>query len=103
VSELHLNSAMFRLKASAEPTLCEHFLRDKIYTMHYITDPPAEQGWFCLGEDNSEWWLSPWDGRNHNILMHERYIMDNFQIVDVKTSQQVPIFTADIIKYRSTL
>lgn len=44
-----------------------------------------DQGWFIPpnGTDfNSMFWLTPQDGKNHSDFRNEKYIMDNFYVIN---------------------
>lgn len=91
MSEVCFGAILLRRKTDVIDTIAHCFRLDKLYEAHYINDPIEEQGWFCYGEDGSGWWLSPADGKNHNLFYHEKFIMDNFEVVNVVTGRAVSL------------
>ena len=44
----------------------------------------SDRGWVVGDDTGSKHWLSPWDGKDHQDIHKEQWIVDNFYILEVK-------------------
>jgi hypothetical protein len=54
-----------------------------VYTAYYILEPIEDQGWFTKDSNEAEHWLSPKDGKSHQDIHQEEWIVKHFEIMQV--------------------
>ena len=60
-----------------------HFTAGKEYIAIYeLTE--SDRGWITTDDIGSKHWLSPWDGKDHQDIHKEPWIVQNFYIIEVK-------------------
>lgn len=60
-----------------------HFTAGKEYIAMYELIE-KDRGWVVLDDAGAQHWLSPWDGKDHQDIHNELWIMNNFFITEVK-------------------
>ncbi len=66
-------------KLMSKINLSGHFTSGKIYNAVYDFDG---KGWFTIDDSDTLHWLSPNDNKDRSNIKNEKWILDNFYIID---------------------